>query len=321
MFEFLFYYSRRIIDIWYGSDKTSDKVFEASILIKKILFIHAQLASLRQSGSFGEIKDLFSELRLLCTRSVDDRVSNLILENPRVSEIKSDLRNFCSEIECDLEKEWGLKAAGDEKVCARIRGNFYFDTYSKLVNAELSVIQSLLSKPIKKIAFIGSGAMPLTSLCLMGRLTDTPTNISILNIDRDAEALEISKILCERLGSKAQEMEFYLAEAGSSLELEDFDVVYVAALVGNTQEQKEDVLEQVTSRMRPGALLVTRGGRKLRSLIYTVFDPTTERVSKLLNVAAVIDPQKYNIVNSVFVGRVKQKSPSSSSTEVEGAKE
>ncbi|POS86192.1 hypothetical protein EPUL_003296 [Erysiphe pulchra] len=347
MFEFLNYCSRRIVNIWYKSDETSDEIFEANILIKKILFLHGQMVSLRQSGSTSEIGDLFSELRLICIRSVDDR----ILENPRILEVISDLRGFCSDIETNLEKEWGLKAAGDEsstqeEVCARIRAYPYFETYVRLIRAELSAMQSVKMEPIKKIAFIGSGAMPLTSLCLIGRLTDTPTNISILNVDRDAEGLEISKTICERLGSKAQGMEFCLAEAGSSLELYDYDAVYLAALVGTTQEQKEDLLEQVTSKMRPGALLVTRGGRKLRSLIYTVrtfqnnskykygrrlckklthsvkvFDPTTERVSKILDMAAVINPQKHNIVNSVFVGQVKPKSPSSGSTEVEEAKE
>lgn len=155
-------------------------------------------------------------------------------------------------------------------MCARIRAYPYFAPYVKLIQVELSAMQSIEQKPIKKIAFIGSGAMPLTSLCLIGRLTGMPTNINILNIDRDAEALELSKTICKRLGNKAQGMEFSLAEAGSSLELDDFDAVYLAALVGNTQEQKEDVLEQVTSKMRPGALLVTRGGMKLRSLMYTV---------------------------------------------------
>ncbi|KHJ31852.1 putative nicotianamine synthase 3 [Erysiphe necator] len=311
MFEILLHYWHRIVDLWCGSEEACDENIEVNILIKKILFIHGQMVSLRESESFNEIADLFSEIRLICTRPISDRASDLILKNPRIIEITSDLRSFCSAIETNLEKKWSLKAAGDvgstqEEVCARIRAYPYFNTYVNLIEAELSAMRSIEQKPIKKIAFIGSGAMPMTSLCLIGRLTDTPTNISVLNIDRDAEALELSKVVCERLGSQAEGMEFCHAEAGTSLDLNDCDAVYLAALVGHTQEQKEALLGQVTSKMRPGALLVTRGGRKLRSLIYTVFDPTTERVSNLLDVALVINPNKHNIVNSIFVGRVKQ---------------
>lgn len=66
-------------------------------------------------------------------------------------------------------------------------------------------------------------------------------------------------------------MEFVAADAGKSeVDLRNFDVVYLAALVGSTQEQKEAVLVKVVERMSEGALLVVRSADRLRKILYQV---------------------------------------------------
>lgn len=66
-------------------------------------------------------------------------------------------------------------------------------------------------------------------------------------------------------------MKFTCADAGSDeVELKDFDVVYLAALVGSTQQEKEAVLVNVVGKMREGALLVVRSAERLRRLLYPV---------------------------------------------------
>jgi len=66
-------------------------------------------------------------------------------------------------------------------------------------------------------------------------------------------------------------MEFVVSDAGTSeVDLRDFDVVYLAALVGSTQVQKEAVLVSVVKRMRQGALLVVRSADRLRRILYPV---------------------------------------------------
>lgn len=52
--------------------------------------------------------------------------------------------------------------------------------------------------------------------------------------------------------------------------LRSFDVVYVAALVGNTGKEKREIFSAVLKRMRPGALLVVRTAHALRTLLYPV---------------------------------------------------
>jgi len=52
--------------------------------------------------------------------------------------------------------------------------------------------------------------------------------------------------------------------------LEDTDVVYLAALVGSTQLEKEKLLVGVASRMKAGSLLLVRSAHGLRTLLYPV---------------------------------------------------
>jgi nicotianamine synthase len=64
-------------------------------------------------------------------------------------------------------------------------------------------------------------------------------------------------------------MHFLCAEAGSC-DLRDFDVVYLAALVGSTQAEKEELLKGVVGQMREGAILVIRSAHGLRRVLYAV---------------------------------------------------
>lgn len=68
-------------------------------------------------------------------------------------------------------------------------------------------------------------------------------------------------------------MNFRCIDAKSKkLELVDFDVVYLAALVGMNTQAKNDVVMDVVSKMKPGALLMLRSAHSLRGLMYPVSD-------------------------------------------------
>ena len=67
----------------------------------------------------------------------------------------------------------------------------------------------------------------------------------------------------------------YDCAGGTQNDLSDFDVVYVAALVGATSKEKREIFSKVLERMRPGALLVVRTAHALRKLLYPVSLPWT----------------------------------------------
>lgn len=148
---------------------------------------------------------------------------------------------------------------------------------------ELSAINASGEDP-RRIAFIGSGPLPLTSLCishLLGcqkhAIHHAPMNgntdsLFVLNIDHNPAAVTQSQALCRWLGTRAAGLEFLCTDAKSPVQdLSNFDVVYLAALVGSSQVEKEELLVSVVGRMRIGALLVIRSAERLRRLMYAVW--------------------------------------------------
>lgn len=130
--------------------------------------------------------------------------------------------------------------------------------------------------------------MPLTSLCILSALSSnhmtyniTPTSsisltsnhpTTITNIDSNPLANTQAQALCKSLGGlPSTGMKFITSLAGSNdLDLSSYDIVWFAALVGGTQEDKENILQNVVRKMRKGSLLVMRGVWGLRSVLYCV---------------------------------------------------
>lgn len=102
-------------------------------------------------------------------------------------------------------------------------------------------------------------------------------------------------------------MLFSPTSASSAPSLHPYPIVYLAALVGATQPEKELLIQKITARMNAGALLVIRTSWGLRSLLYPAFDCTTEGVRSVLDICVVVHPYG-QVVNSVVVGRVRSRS-------------
>jgi nicotianamine synthase len=130
------------------------------------------------------------------------------------------------------------------------------------------------------------------------------SKVKILNIDYSPEAIKSSTALTHNLGISAVDMTFSLSSASDLTSLKEYDVVFLAALVGSTQEEKEKVLEVVVSKMTVGALVVIRSVAGMRGLCYPAFDATTEAVAACIDVGVTVDPGT-RVVNSVVVGRVR----------------
>jgi nicotianamine synthase len=142
---------------------------------------------------------------------------------------------------------------------------------------ELSAISSASpTTPRQRFAFLGCGPLPLTSLCILSQLSQHQHGPQpfILNIDRSPDAIASATKLCQRLAIPETSMAFSCDCAGGTQnDLSDFDVVYVAALVGATSKEKREIFSKVLKRMRPGALLVVRTAHALRTLLYPVSIP------------------------------------------------
>ena len=277
---------------------------EVQNIVTDLLRLSAELSGKTDLRPCEDINSLFGELVRLCTRTVSERVFTevrryllpdgekanweQVLNNPRVIQILPGLRRICAEAESHLESHWAdiitgtenhfqgedtgkstsldVQLLADNPVFKRLTEFPYFNNYVDLTRLELAAIHSVDPTPIRKIAFIGSGPLPLTSLQL---LQICPSILEILNIDHNCAAVSQSSRLCGRLGSIGEGMHFLCAEA-ASCDLRDFDVVYLAALVGSTQVEKEELLKGVVANMREGAILVIRSAHGLRRVLYAV---------------------------------------------------
>jgi nicotianamine synthase len=138
---------------------------------------------------------------------------------------------------------------------------------------ELGAILSVARDDPKNIAFIGSGPLPLSSLLIADYFDKRNPKHSpkIHNIDHDPLAIAVSSKLCSKLGQSSRNMQFMCTEASNdSYNLRMFDIVYVAALVGATEEQKHKILSSIVKRMKVGAMVVLRSAHSLRTLLYPV---------------------------------------------------
>lgn len=146
----------------------------------------------------------------------------------------------------------------------------YHKNYVDLVRMELNAIASV--KPdfaSQTIAFLGSGPLPLTSLCISRHLKSEC--VTCYNVDHDTMAISTAAALCRSLGHSPETMCFQCAGAGSpEIDLGSFDIVYLAALVGTCSRHKREIVADVVKRMKPGALVVMRSAHSLRRLLYPV---------------------------------------------------
>ncbi|TVY39822.1 putative nicotianamine synthase [Lachnellula occidentalis] len=322
-----------------ASDTLADDIIspEAQSYVKQILSLYYNLSKQPDLRPCTYTNALFTEL---------------ILENAKLKEILPGLRALCAEAECCLESRWAdtiSRGANTQEgknspyhsptpSCASSRiltipvnkllVSFpYYSNYIDLTRLELAALQTVDPTPPRQIAFIGSGPLPLTSLCLLSSLNEKSPRtliqslvsylpswlnltapeqpeVAVLNIDHNESALIQSEWLCMKLGKIAKQMSFSLSSASSPPPLHTFPVVYLAALVGASQPQKETLVQSVVAQMKEGALLVIRTSWGLRSLLYPAFDCTTEGILSALEICVVVHPYGH-VVNSVIVGRVR----------------
>lgn len=224
-------------------------------------------------------------------------LASQVLTHPQITPITTLLRRLCSDGEYELEAYWtkrilrenshadGTKQSlhGHPKTreytlsdrCpanAMLLSFTYYANYIDLIRMELNAIASVGKgfRP-RTFAVLGSGPLPVTSICIMQSFKRDEEAVTVHNFDRDPHAILRSSELCCKLGYSRDEMRFQLLDVMTErYDMLDFDVVYLASLVGITNEEKHKAISNVVKQMRPGALLVIRSAHSLRGLLYPV---------------------------------------------------
>lgn len=245
------------------------------------------LPGLRPSPATNE---LFTALVRLVV-DTPDGVAPAVLEHPDVRVLASDLRDLASRAETELEFTWARQIAGAAEPEAEIRRFPYVRNYRKLCRVECGLLDAALDDAPRSVAFIGCGALPVTSLMLGAEL-----GCEVVNIDRDRAALDAAAGVVRALG--LSDTRFVEADA-ASVDLSGVDVVLLAAMVGATEAEKRAVLSHLRESMRSDAVLLARGARGLRTLLYP---PIQDDALAGFDVRAVVHPVS-EVINSVVLAR------------------
>lgn len=148
----------------------------------------------------------------------------------------------------------------------------YFENYVDLTRMEINAVTSVTRGlwP-RQFAILGSGPLPMTSICVLRSLRTRGEAVTVHNFDCDPQAISISSELCAKLGYSRNEIDFHILDVLSDqCDMLNFDVVYLASLVGITSDEKQKAIGNIVKQMRPGALLVIRSAHSLRGLLYPV---------------------------------------------------
>ncbi|KAK0653023.1 Nicotianamine synthase [Cercophora newfieldiana] len=285
-------------------------------IAQQVLTTYAALLTLPDLKPSQEINGLLGALVPLCCEIHDNRVVSQVLENSTVKAIIPALRQLCSQSESCLESYWTDRVMGlgkdPDSVHEALKTFPYYENYEQLAWFELQAFRTAKgpkdSLPLK-CAFLGSGPLPLSSLCLLEQLqgmSGSDKEVDIYNVDSDSEAIRLSKALIEKLGHRAQGMHFIQGRAGSrEIDLSDMDVINLAALVGETQEQKEDIILKVARQMKVGAVMIVRSARGLRTCLYPEFDIQSDscaEIRDILQPMTELHPMN-RVVNSAIILR------------------
>jgi nicotianamine synthase len=262
-------------------------------LTGRIVALHRGLARQPSLEPSPAVDELFGDLVASCVEA-DETLARRVVDDPSVARLAPDLREWCASGEQLLEHAWADRVLQADDARATLAGFPYLDNYRRLAALEVHTLLGvgLDLRRVRRVAFLGGGPLPLTALLLARRLA-APVDV----VDRSDTATARAAEVARRLG--AGTLRAIHADAATWPGVAEADVVVLAALVGRDAAAKRAVLGALTSRMKPGALLVARSATGLRTLLYPALPAGWSSGWEPLALVHPLD----DVVNSVAVAR------------------
>ncbi|KAA8527382.1 hypothetical protein F0562_034903 [Nyssa sinensis] len=263
-------------------------------LVEKVCDIYDKILKLENLIPSTHVDTLFTQLVLTCIAPSPIDVSKL---SKRVQEIRSNLIKLCGEAEGLLESHFSTIIGSNENPFNHLNIFPYYSNYLKLSQLEFTMLSNHFTGLPNQIAFIGSGPLPLTSIMLASYHLRTTF---FHNYDIDSLANSKALRLVSSHPDLSKRMFFHTADIMNvTNNLKEYEVVFLAALVGMSKEQKAQVIDHLGKHMAPGALLVLRSANGARAFLYPVIDPCDLQEFEVLSVYHPTD----EIINSVIIAR------------------
>lgn len=287
---------------------------DAQQLFREVSSIFAALAALPDLKPGPQVEQPLTRLVEICITPHSEAFASYVLSTDGVEALCAKLRPLCATAEGELEKRWteqSLLALGpplNQPSAREVLSTFpYYQNYLELSRIECSALEAFFPacsascRPMaQSIAFIGSGPLPLSSFCLLERYSEAVVH----NVDRDADAIRVSGAFAEALGW-GDRMTWECGDVGGMQHLQttnwkDFEVIFLAALVGMDSKSKIEILGKIAREAEPGTLVVVRTARALRSILYPVLELGDDLKDAGYEIMAVVHPWT-KVVNSVVI--------------------
>ncbi|XVF62465.1 hypothetical protein PTKIN_Ptkin09bG0010000 [Pterospermum kingtungense] len=270
------------------------------LLVAYITDLYEKISRLEDLSPSNHVNTLFTKLVLTCLSPIDIDVTRL---SEQVQEMRSRLIKLCGEAEGTLERHFSTLIGSHANPLDHINIFPYFSNYLKLTHLEFSMLKRECTTLPNRVAFIGSGPLPLTSIILA---TKHLVTTSFHNYDMDPSAnAKALKLVCSD-PDLSKRMFFHTADIMNvSSGLKEYEVIFLAALVGMDKQEKTQVISHLAVHMAPGAFLLLRSAYGARAFLYPVIDPCDDLQD--FDVLSVFHPTD-EVINSVIIAR-KRSSP------------
>jgi nicotianamine synthase len=262
---------------------------DTTLTTDRIVHLTDELAALPHLRPDPQTNALFGEL-VQTVLATPDRHAREILVHPDVKERMSAIRDLSARGETALEHDWAERIATAPDPGAALAAFPYLDNYHRLTALEVRLLTHSAGTPTS-VAVLGCGPLPLSTVGYAEAL-----GCPAVGLDRDPAAVALARRVTARTGTTG--VRFEQADAAVA-DLGGYDAVVLAALVGETPSAKASIVRQMADSMRPGAILLARSARGLRTLLYP---PVDLRAMPGFEVLEVVHPTD-DVVNSVVVAR------------------
>lgn len=234
---------------------------------------------------------LFTSLvNLICRDDLEEEDVSCILYDNTILNYQHSLMEQCSSAEYFLEANFAREVKTGIK---SIEDFIYYKNYESLVQFEMDSLKTYARNiSITQVAIIGSGPLPLTSVEILKHLSPS---VVVTNYDHSEEAVELSKVVVN--SRKRIFVKNRTALEISAKDLNQVNLVYLAALVGTDKEEKKEIMEHLYNVMKPGSILIGRSAVGLKTLIYRRL--TKQEFGKFTNLQE-FHPKDKKVLNSIM---------------------
>ncbi|KAM7472819.1 hypothetical protein LguiA_011002 [Lonicera macranthoides] len=219
-------------------------------------------------------------------------ITELSLE---VQTMRQSLIILCGKAEGLLELEFATFLANIPQPLANLSLFPYYGNYLKLASLEYHILKENGVVNPKKVAFIGFGPMPLTSIVLaMNHMKSTMFD----NFDIDESANYVASQLVASDCELQKRMKFETRDVMEvKEEFEEYECIFLAALVGVNKEDKVKIIEHLRKYMKKGGVLLVCSAKGARAFLYPVVEEDDMNGFELLS---IYHPNN-DVINSVVL--------------------